>query len=53
MKARRPMPRDQVAFMVVLILLSALIVLLWFMDPSHQPSGGSRIPWPPAPTAKP
>jgi hypothetical protein len=47
------MPRDQVAFMVVLILLSTLAAVLWFMDPSHQPSGRSRIPWPPAQPAKP
>jgi hypothetical protein len=53
MKARRPMPRDQVAFMIVLILLSVLTIVLWFMDPSHQPSGHSRIDWPPAQPGKP
>lgn len=53
MKAHRPMPRDQVTFMVVFILLSALTIVLWCMDPSHQPTGGSRIPWPIAQPAKP
>ncbi len=53
MKPRPPMPRDQVVFMVVLILLALLVILLWFMDPAHQYTGPSRVGWPPAPSAKP
>lgn len=46
MKARRPMPREQVMTMAVFILLALLGVILWFGDPNHRPSGSSRIPWP-------
>jgi hypothetical protein len=53
MKARHPMPRDQVMFMAVLILLSLLAIILWFKDPAHRYSGESRVGWPPAAPAKP
>jgi hypothetical protein len=47
------MPRDQLLFMAVLILLAILMVILWMKDPSHQTSGESRAEWPPAETQKP
>jgi hypothetical protein len=53
MRTRRPMPRAQVMFMAVLILLSLLAVILWFKDPAHRYSGKSRVGWPPAAPAKP
>jgi hypothetical protein len=37
---------------VALLALVVAAVMLWFADPSHQPTGGSRILWPaPTPTA--
>jgi hypothetical protein len=53
MKPRPPMPRDQLVFMAVLILLTLLVILLWFADPAHQYSGQSRVGWPPASSPKP
>jgi hypothetical protein len=53
MKARRPMPRDQLMFAATLVLLLVLAVILWFKDPRHQDSGPSRIPWPAPAPAKP
>lgn len=53
MKPPRQMPRSQVMFMAVLILLAALVVLLWFNDPAHRPSGKSRVDWPSVSPAKP
>jgi hypothetical protein len=47
LKARRPLPREQLRFTAMLILLSILAVLLWFKDPEHQYSGHSRVGWPP------
>ena len=40
-------------FVVVLILLAALVAVLWFADPAHQPQGESRVDWPTAQPAKP
>ena len=53
MRTRRPMPRHQVMFMAVMILLCLLAVILWFKDPAHRYSGQSRVGWPPASPAKP
>ncbi len=53
MKARRPLPRSQRMIAIVMILLALLFVLLWFNDPAHQPTGGSRIGWPEPSPAKP
>jgi hypothetical protein len=36
-------------FVVVLSALAALIAILWFADPTHQPQGESRVDWPVAP----
>jgi hypothetical protein len=46
MKIRRPTSRDQMLFMIVLILLSLLAIILWFKDPLHRYSGESRVGWP-------
>ena len=53
MKTRRPLPRPQLMFTAVLFLLALLAAILWFADPSHRPTGGSRIHWPPPSPAKP
>jgi hypothetical protein len=53
MSARRPLPRDQLMFTAVLILLTLFAVLLWFKDPAHRYSGKSRVDWPPVAPAKP
>jgi hypothetical protein len=53
MKALKQMPRHQIMYMIVLILLSILAAVLWFSDPAHRPDGQSRINWPPASTTKP
>jgi len=46
MKSPRQMPREQLMFAAVLILLSLLTVLLWLNDPNRR-VGQSRIDWPP------
>jgi hypothetical protein len=38
---------------VVLLGLALLTAILWFADPAHQATGGSRVGWPPAASAKP
>ena len=53
MKTSRPMPREQLLFAVVLILLSVLAVLLWLNDPNRPPPGKSRVGWPAPVQAKP
>jgi len=53
MKSRHPVPRHQVVSVAVLILLAVLTAVLWFADPAHRPSGGSRIGWPSPGAAKP
>jgi type II secretory pathway component PulM len=53
MKARQRLPRNQVMAMAVFVLLAALVLVLWFMDPAHRTSGESRIDWPPASSTKP
>ncbi len=43
--------REHIIFGVVLLVLVLATVVLWFMDPAHRPTGGSRIFWPgPAPS---
>ena len=49
---RDPLGHDT-PFVVALIILAALVVILWFMDPAHRPHGESRVDWPPAQPAKP
>ena len=53
MKAPRPMSRDQLMFMAVLVLLAVLATLLWFQDPAHRYAGKSRVDWPPPVQPKP
>ena len=33
-------------YLVILLALALAAVVLWFADPAHRPTGGSRIPWP-------
>lgn len=40
--------RGDLVFLAVLFALVLATVLLWFADPNHRPTGGSRIPWPAA-----
>ena len=52
--SKRPDPLGQDRFFVVVLLaLAALIAILWFADPTHQPQGESRVDWPVAQPAKP
>jgi len=51
-KGEAPLGKDFPA-LIGLIILVALAVILWFADPSHQPSGESRAEWPPVHPAKP
>ena len=45
-----PLGKDAL-FVIVLLALAALLAVLWFADPAHQPLGGSRVDWPAAPTS--
>lgn len=47
------MPREQLMFAAVLILLSLLAVLLWLNDPNRRTDGKSRVGWPAPATTKP
>jgi hypothetical protein len=38
--------RDHRTYLVVLTGLTLAAIVLWFSDPSHRPTGASRIPWP-------
>jgi predicted secreted protein len=51
-KAPAPLGKD-IRVLIVLIVLAALMAVLWFADPSHQPNGESRAEWPVAQPAKP
>jgi len=53
MKPRPPIARDQLMFTAVLVLLAILAIILWFKDPAHRYSGGSRVGWPPPAQTKP
>ena len=44
-KSSDPLGQD-IYFVVALIILSALVAVLWFADPAHQPRGESRMGWP-------
>ncbi len=46
MRRSRPMPRNQVTFLVILLLLAGLGVVFWFADPNHRRAGPSRVEWP-------
>jgi hypothetical protein len=50
--AENAKPSGDWVFMIALIILGALVVILWVLDPSHRPTGESRVHWP-APAAKP
>jgi hypothetical protein len=53
MKPRRPVAREHVMFVAVLVLLSILVVILWLKDPAHRYNGKSRVDWPPPAQSKP
>jgi len=53
MKTRRRLPRNQIMAMSVFVLLAALVIILWFLDPAHRTSGESRVGWPAPSSTKP
>jgi hypothetical protein len=46
MKPNLKTDRDHWFYLVLLVGLILAAIVLWFSDPSHQPTGVSRIPWP-------
>ena len=49
---RDPLGHDT-PFVILLVILAVLVVILWFVDPAHQPHGESRLEWPPPASTKP
>jgi hypothetical protein len=46
MKSDLNTKRNDRFYQVGLIGLTLATIVPWLSDPSHQPTGGSRIPWP-------